>query len=185
MSSTRRNGPDPTEVINKKSSFDKKLYYSTLSALLFIAVSLPFTYSYTNAGAKALGGDDAATISVGNCPTYSGTFLHTFVFFALSFLMMWWPNRNKKGNKLSNGLMAKYSFYSTLIYFLLASTDSYKLTGHLAKRVVGETTNVLGCPTTKGVIVHGLVYLVVILLVMYFPADNCECPFVEPEDDEF
>lgn len=170
MSSPKRRSSN--SVVNKpKKTFNRKLYYSALSALLFIAVSLPYTYSLTSQATEATTG---VSTTSGICPTTSGVFLHTFVFFALSYLMMWWQNGNKR---LTNGLMLKYSFYSALIYFLLSSTDAYKLTGNFAEYIV-EESHFMGCPTTQGVIVHGLVFLVVILLVMYFPADRCDCPFV-------
>lgn len=137
-----------------------KLYYSAIAALIFVAVSLPQVYSVTD---MAIDTYNPST----NCPSPLGKFLHSGVFCIILFLIMKIMNGGMKG-ALSNGLMAKYSFYSTLVFFLLSSSDSYMLTNS----VIGGLSNQLGCPTTSGIIVHALVYLVVLTLVMYFPKDE-------------
>ena len=67
-----------------------------------------------------------------------------------------------------DNLLAKYAFYSSLIFFLLSSTDAYNVTGNL----VSGLTNMTGCPNITGSIVHGLVFLVVLTIVMFFPKDE-------------
>lgn len=137
---------------------NKKITYSALSAVVFMAVSLPQTYQRT---------DNLLNFSTtsGNCPTPAGKFLHTGAFFVILYFLMKFLNKSN----LSDGLIAKYSFYSALIFFLLTSSDAYALTSQLPG--VNDLVDLGGCPTQKGVIVHGLVYLVLLTLVMYFPKD--------------
>lgn len=138
---------------------NKKITYSALAAVVFMAVSLPQTYQTTD-GVLGLN-----TVQ-GTCPTAEGKFLHTGVFFVVMYFLMKWLNRSN----LSDGLIAKYSFYSALIFFLLTSSDSYALTSRLP--YADGLTDASGCPTRKGVLVHGLTYLVLLTLVMYFPKDE-------------
>jgi len=147
--------------------FNKKLFWSSVAAAVFIAVSLPQVYYYTD---KLTGSQlNQFNTITDSCPTPEGKFLHAIVFFALNYFIMKLAQKYKAtGAQLTDGLMAKYAFYSALIFFLLSSTDSYKLTGKL----FGGLSNDAGCPNVKGVLVHGVVYLVVLLLVMYFPKDN-------------
>jgi hypothetical protein len=135
---------------------NKKVTYSALSAIVFMAVSLPQTYQQTD--------NRFITTVDGACPTPEGKFLHTGVFFVILYFLMKWLNRSN----LSDGLIAKYSFYSALIFFMLTSNDSYALTTRLG---LPDMIDGSGCPTKRGVLIHGLVYLVVLTLIMYFPKD--------------
>lgn len=149
---------------------NKKLTYSALSAVVFMAVSLPQTYQgvedVSNSALSYLPGQLSVDTIQGNCPTASGKFLHTGVFFVVLYFLMKWLNKSD----LSDGLIAKYSFYTTLLFFLLTSSDTYALTSQLPS--MGDLVGADGCPTKKGVLVHGLVFLVVLTLVMYFPKDE-------------
>jgi hypothetical protein len=149
---------------------NKKLTYAALSAVVFMAVSLPQTYQsvedLSNTGLRYLPGNYQVDTVVGNCPTPSGKFLHTGVFFVVLYFLMKWLNKSD----LSDGLIAKYSFYTTLIFFLLSSNDTYALTSQIPN--LEDLVDASGCPTKKGVLVHGLVFLVVLTLVMYFPKDE-------------
>ena len=148
---------------------NKKLTYSALSAVVFMAVSLPQTYQgvedLSNRGLSYVSNSQVNTIN-GNCPTAAGKFLHTGVFFVVLYFLMKWLNKSD----LSDGLIAKYSFYTTLIFFLLSSNDTYALTSQIPS--LEDLVDPRGCPTKKGVLVHGLVFLVVLTLVMYFPKDE-------------
>ena len=139
---------------------NKKITYSALSAVVFMAVSLPQTYQKTD---NLL--NFSTTQGSTNCPSPAGKFFHTGVFFVILYFLMKFLNKSN----LSDGLIAKYSFYSTLIFFLLTSSDAYALTSSVNS--FGDLVDVGGCPTQKGVIVHGIVYLVLLTLVMYFPKD--------------
>ena len=144
-------------VIRQESKLYRNLKAAIIPALIFVAVSLPWTYNQT---------DKLIDTYDDGCPSPEGKFLHTLVFFAVTYFIMK-VNKRKDHSKYSDGLIAKYAFYGALIFFLLSSNDSYKLTGKL---VSGLSTSA-GCPTLTGVIVHGLVFLVVLVLVMYFPRD--------------
>ena len=158
-------------VTKDDSSFNKKLYYSSFATLVFIAVSLPQVYKATGSGvnyatSKTVGVEFSGKTDAG-CPTSEGKFLHTAVFVVLLYFIMRLVKRySNSDNKLSNGVMWKYAFYSGLIFYLVSSTDAYNLTSSL-----GTTTD--GCPNAKGIIAHAVAFLAVTVLVMYFPKDDC------------
>ena len=66
-------------------------------------------------------------------------------------------------------LKAKYSFYSALVFFLLANPETYKVSqlafGWLFTLSVG------GCPTPGGVVVHSILFFCIFLGLMLFPRD--------------
>ena len=67
-------------------------------------------------------------------------------------------------------LKAKYSFYSTLIFFLIANPETYKLT----QRALGWLFFVAddgGCPTALGFFFHSILFFSVLWAVMLFPRD--------------
>ena len=68
------------------------------------------------------------------------------------------------------GLKAKYSFYSALVFFLLACPETYKVT----QTVFGSLFTVSngGCPTPAGLILHTVVFFIVLLGLMMFPRDK-------------
>lgn len=146
----------------------RKVGYSFTPAVLFFLVSLPLVYGYTNdLGSKV--GDNYPSYGFstydGMCPSSVGKFLHAFVFFALVWVVM---RRSEKLSHKSNALLAKYAFYSTLLFFALSSSDAYNMTNGL----VSGMSNGMGCPTAKGAFVHGLVFLVALTLMMFFPKDE-------------
>ena len=67
------------------------------------------------------------------------------------------------------GLKAKYSFYSALVFFLVANPEMYRV----VQKVVGGlvTVAVEGCPTPVGLLVHTVLFFCVILALMMFPRD--------------
>ena len=143
------------------SQFNKKLMCSAIAAAIFILVSLPQVYGQT---------DRFISTYAAGCPTSEGKYLHAAVFFALVFALMKLGARLKWSGmeEKSDALHAKYAFYATLLFFVLASTDSYHLSGRLWGGLASES----GCPNVTGIIVHGIVFMVVLLLVMYFPKDE-------------
>jgi len=67
-------------------------------------------------------------------------------------------------------LKAKYSFYSTLVFFLVANPETFKLT----QRVFGGFISIAsaqGAPTPYGFFLHTLVFFLVLLGLMMFPRD--------------
>lgn len=69
-------------------------------------------------------------------------------------------------SKLSNGLKFKYSLYSTFIFYILSSTQMYKLTSKILP------TSVDGCPTAFGLFVHSFVFLISLYGLMLLPKDT-------------
>lgn len=67
-------------------------------------------------------------------------------------------------------LKAKYSFYSALVFFLLANPETYKFT----QMIFGSffITSVGGCPTPSGLFFHSILFFVVLLGLMLFPRDT-------------
>jgi hypothetical protein len=154
-----------TQAVDTKSTQSKtlgqKFYYAGLSALLFIALSLPFVYEKTN----SIGLNTYAE----KCPTAIGRFAHTTVFFALNYFMMKIMSSYGSSPKKSDGMLLKFAFYGALIFFLLSSPESYELTQNLYRGDTFVNAPGSGCPTYTGVIVHGIVFMLAVVLVMFFP----------------
>ena len=68
-------------------------------------------------------------------------------------------------------LKAKYSFYSALVFFLVANPETYKITDWMFGSVMPPIANNAGAPTPVGLFFHTLVFFVVILSLMMFPRD--------------
>lgn len=146
-------------VVGKPHVLKKKIIYAAISALFFVAVSLPDTYKQTNRLTHTI--DD-------NCPTAAGKFIHTAVFFILNVVMMKIAESYKESGHLSNGLIAKYAFYGALLFFLVSSSDTYRLTSQLFGGKIGSN----GCPSMTGILVHAVVFAALLVLMMSFPKDR-------------
>jgi hypothetical protein len=68
-------------------------------------------------------------------------------------------------------LKAKYSFYSALVFFLVANPEIYKITQKLIGGLIGDLASAGGCPTALGLLFHTIVFFFVILGLMAFPRD--------------
>ncbi len=67
-------------------------------------------------------------------------------------------------------LKAKYAFYSTLIFFLIASPETYKM----SQSILGWSLTVAdrnGCPTATGFFLHTAFFFLVLWGAMLFPRD--------------
>ena len=62
-------------------------------------------------------------------------------------------------------LKLKYSFMAALIFFIVSSPETYKLTNKVVK------TSVNGCPTTTGLLLHAVVFMVVVYGLMKLKED--------------
>ena len=144
-------------------SLSRRFIWSAIGAVIFALVSLPQVYMQTSR---------VYTTTVDTCPTAEGKYIHAVLFFAISYFVMKiaatqnWLEMNPL---MSNGLIAKYAFYETLLFFVLASSDTYALTG----RMISDVTDELGCPDMKGVMVNAVIFLVILFFMMYFPKDMC------------
>ncbi len=67
--------------------------------------------------------------------------------------------------KLTNALKFKYSIYSTFIFYIVSSSQMYKLTSKIIP------TSIDGCPTPFGLLIHSIVFLLAIYGIMTLPKD--------------
>lgn len=93
-------------------------------------------------------------------------YLLVFIAFSVVFMLV---ISQLMGEGQSLGLMVKYSWYSALIFFLIASPQMYMLTNKILPL---SLANKEGCPTYLGISVHGIIYFLVLLAVMFFPKDD-------------
>jgi hypothetical protein len=73
-------------------------------------------------------------------------------------------------SNLNMALKAKYAFYSTLIFFLVANPETFSMT----QRVFGwifTVADVGGCPTSMGFFLHTLIFFFILWGIMLFPKD--------------
>jgi hypothetical protein len=68
------------------------------------------------------------------------------------------------------GLKAKYSFYSALVFFLMANPETFKVTQMLFGGLFTVATG--SCPTPMGLFLHTLLFFLVLLGLMLFPRDS-------------
>lgn len=152
-------------MINK--NMKKKLMATLISTAIFIAVSHPETYKFTDNLVSQYTGQ-SGMIMTNNCPTVEGTFVHLLVFGVASYLSMYLRNK-KKEKKLTQKAKVKYSFYASVLWFILSNKETYKLTSSLFST---ELANRNGCPSGEGVIAHGLVYAGILFTLMAL-SKNC------------
>lgn len=67
------------------------------------------------------------------------------------------------------GLRAKYSFYTALVFFLVANPETYKIIEKILGGLLGTIANAAGCPTPLGLFVHTIIFFCVMLALMAFP----------------
>lgn len=134
------------------ATFNKKLSISAFSALQFAFLSLPVTYKLT---------DKLLNTWSNGCPTALGLIVHAAVFYIISYLSM-------PSSGTSSGLKHKYSFWGTLIFFLVSNPVTYKFVASILGPQIASST---GCPTLFGVALHAIVYTAILVGVMYFPRD--------------
>jgi hypothetical protein len=67
-------------------------------------------------------------------------------------------------------LKIKYSFYSTLVFFLVANPETFKFSQQLFGSFLQIATG--GCPTVNGFFIHTFVFFIVMVALMMFPRDK-------------
>lgn len=139
------------------TTIEDKLRISLGSALVFLAINLPQTYSLTNS-ILPLNLVNTAT----GCPTSIGLLVHALVFFVLSFLTMGNPYEN-------TGVKIKHSLYGSLIFFFLSSPAFFSLVNAL---LGPQFASANGCPTLLGVFFSAIIYCLSLVGVMYLPERN-------------
>lgn len=70
---------------------------------------------------------------------------------------------------LSEGLKFKYSLYTTLLFFLLGSPTSFRVSNRLFGGAIASKG---GCPTAVGFALHTFVFLVALYGLMSLPQDE-------------
>ena len=76
-----------------------------------------------------------------------------------------------KSNPLNYALKAKYAMYTTLIFFLVANPETYKL----MQKFLGSWITIAsesGCPTPSGFFFHSALFFVLLWSIMLFPRDS-------------
>jgi hypothetical protein len=68
-------------------------------------------------------------------------------------------------------LKIKYSFYSALVFFLIASPETYKFTQQLFGSFINIASSA-GCPTLNGFFIHTFMFFIVMVALMMFPRDR-------------
>lgn len=63
------------------------------------------------------------------------------------------------------------SFWSALLFLLIASPFMFKLTGRLFSEL-GLETEVGGCPNLTGLLIHAVVFAVLVRLMMLVPVPD-------------
>jgi hypothetical protein len=81
---------------------------------------------------------------------------------------------------LTEGLKFKYSLYTTLLFFLLASPTSFRVSNRLFG---GSVSSKGGCPTAVGFALHTFVFLIGLYGLMSLPHDEKMTPLA-PADFE-
>ena len=73
-------------------------------------------------------------------------------------------------DQINFALKAKYAFYTTLVFFLIANPETYKLVQKFLGRWV-DIASPGGCPTPTGFFLHAGLFFLVLWAVMLFPRD--------------
>lgn len=68
-------------------------------------------------------------------------------------------------------LKAKYSFYSALVFFLMANPETFKIIHWMLSGLLGPLAGGAGCPTTLGLFLNTGLFFLVMLALMMFPRD--------------
>lgn len=68
-------------------------------------------------------------------------------------------------------LKAKYSFYSALVFFLVANPETSKILQKILGGFLGEIASAAGCSTPLGLFVQTGIFFCVMLALMMFPRD--------------
>jgi len=74
------------------------------------------------------------------------------------------------GQEINIGLKAKFAFYSTLIFFLVANPETYKMTQQLLGHIFTISSE-SGCSTPYGFFFHSILFFFILWGIMLFPRD--------------
>jgi len=134
------------------ATLQDKVLISLGSAALFTAISLPGTYKLTNAIVPFV----TLFNSEANCPTSTGSLIHTLVFFLITLLSMGDP-------RIDTSEKVMRSLWGALLGFFLSSPAMYSMTGTLFGQRIASN----GCPTIAGILMHAILYFGALLGLMF------------------
>lgn len=80
------------------------------------------------------------------------------------------PDKPVRSSGINYALKAKYAAYTTLVFFLIANPETYKI---MQKFLGGFVTIASegGCPTPSGFFLHSALFFIVLWSIMLFPRD--------------
>jgi hypothetical protein len=73
-----------------------------------------------------------------------------------------------KKEELSNINKWKYTIYTSVILFLIFNPFTYKTSNLILGKIIGKT-EINGCPTILGLIIHIIIFTIVIRYIMELP----------------
>jgi len=73
-----------------------------------------------------------------------------------------------KKEELSNINKWKYTIYTSVILFLIFNPFTYKISNLILGKIIG-ITEINGCPTILGLIIHIIIFTLVIRYIMELP----------------
>ena len=150
------------------STISNKLLYSGIGTLVLLSVANNKTYSIVNNLLSST--NNKNLIAVDGCPTSYGHLVHTIVFFLLLLLIKILMNLGRnQGDKKTISLLIKYTFYCTLLFYFFTNKEIYQITGHLTN---GKLSDINGCPTFVGLLVHALLFMFTAFALMFLPKDK-------------
>lgn len=138
-----------------------KLIPSVEAGALFGVLSLPMTYKFTDSVAEKAGLELA---DADYCPTTVGVVAHAIVYTLLAkVLMMYEANMRAMAgaNQWTEALMGG------ALFVVLGHPMTYKFTNGLLGSII-RTSNMDGCPTNAGVLVHSALFAGVSYLKMAY-----------------
>lgn len=63
----------------------------------------------------------------------------------------------------------RYTLWTTLVFFIIVNPVTYQLTHKVFRNLLGPFANATtGCPSTLGIVVHGIVFTLVLRLLMEY-----------------
>jgi len=74
----------------------------------------------------------------------------------------------KKDDNLTNYNKWKYTIYTSIILFIIFNPYSYKISNSIIGNIIGKT-EIKGCPTILGLIIHIIIFTLVIRYIMELP----------------
>ena len=78
-------------------------------------------------------------------------------------------DRNNRIKNRETGQLFRIVFLSTLFFILLSQQFVYKISHNILQYLMStpiSTMNSEGCPTTKGILVHGVIFFIIMLFVV-------------------